>query len=83
MNAPVIAAQQERARKQKYVEREEDPELRRLYEQEQQRFQQMQETLKGKIDGEIDMDMHGNVTFKPAQSATDGHAKNPKDVGGI
>ena len=28
----------------------------------------MQETLAGKIDGEIDMDMHGNFTFRPAGS---------------
>lgn len=31
----------------------------------------MQESLAGKIDGEIDMDMHGNVTFRPAAKKTD------------
>lgn len=28
----------------------------------------MQESLKGKIDGQIDMDMHGNFTFRPADA---------------
>lgn len=26
----------------------------------------MQDTLAGKIDGEIDMDMHGNITVRPS-----------------
>lgn len=67
MNREVIARQQEELRKRRYVEREEDPEIKRLYEQEQERFLKMQETLGDKIDGEIDMDLHGNFTFRPAK----------------
>ena len=39
-----------------------------MYEQEQRKFEQLQEQLKGKIDGQIDMDMHGNITFRPADA---------------
>jgi len=49
----------------KYVEREEDPELKELYMKEQAKFRQMSEEMKGKIDGELDMDLHGNITFRP------------------
>ena len=68
MNQPVIEAQQERAKKVKYIEREDDKELKKLYEEEQIRFESMQDTLAGKIDGEIDMDMHGNVNIRYAKN---------------
>jgi hypothetical protein len=41
-------------------------EIKSLYEEEQKKFLKMQETLGDKIDGEIDMDLHGNFTFRPA-----------------
>jgi hypothetical protein len=43
------------------VERVEDLEMKKAYEEEQERFEKMHESLKGQIDGEIDLDMHGNV----------------------
>lgn len=46
-------------------------ELRKLYEEEKKSFEGMHETLKGKIDGEIDMDMHGNFTFRPSEDKKD------------
>ncbi|CDW79905.1 UNKNOWN [Stylonychia lemnae] len=48
----------------KYIEREEDLELKKMYEDEQERFNKLAEELKDKIEGEIDMDMHGNVQFR-------------------
>lgn len=47
-----------------YVEREEDPELKTLFTKERERIDKLSETLYGKIDGEIDMDLHGNITFR-------------------
>lgn len=35
-----------------------------MFEEEQKRFESLHEQLKGKVDGEIDMDMHGNVTVR-------------------
>ena len=43
------------------MERVEDLEMKKAYEEEQERFEKMHESLKGQIDGEIDLDMHGNV----------------------
>lgn len=48
-----------------YVEREEDPELKKEFEEEQERFTKLSERMYGKVDGEIDMDLHGNITFRP------------------
>ena len=66
MNKEVIAVQKEQAKQRKYISREEDLEIKSLYEEEQKKFLKMQETLGDKIDGEIDMDLHGNFTFRPA-----------------
>jgi hypothetical protein len=66
LNKDIIELQKQR--KVKYVDREEDPELKKAYEEEQARFMQMHEKLAGKIDGEIVMDMHGNVSIKPLDS---------------
>ncbi len=66
MNKDVIAVQKEQAKQRKYISREEDLEIKSLYEEEQKKFLKMQETLGDKIDGEIDMDLHGNFTFRPA-----------------
>ena len=49
----------------KYVEREEDPELKAMYESEMTKFNNMSKDLHGQIDGELDMDLHGNITFRP------------------
>ena len=48
----------------KYVEREEDLELKEMYEEEQKKFNDLSKDLKDKLDGEIFMDMHGNVEIK-------------------
>jgi hypothetical protein len=64
MNKDVIDEQREYLSKVRYVEREEDLELKAMYEEEQKKFENLQETMADKIDGEIDMDMHGNFTFR-------------------
>ena len=45
------------------MEREEDPELKAMYEAEKKKFEELSQTLEGKIDGEITMDMHGNINI--------------------
>lgn len=52
----------EEPRNYKYVDREEDPEIKRMYDEENAKFEKMHETLN--VDGEIDMDMHGNVNIR-------------------
>lgn len=47
-----------------YVEREEDPEIKEIFEKENRRFQNLAKDLYGKIDGELDMDLHGNITHR-------------------
>ena len=47
-----------------YVVREEDPTLKEMYDKEQKRFFELSERLYGQIDGEIDMDLHGNISFR-------------------
>ena len=47
-----------------YCEREEDEELKALFEKEKERFNTLTESLHGDIDGEIDMDLHGNISFR-------------------
>jgi hypothetical protein len=61
LNAELAAEQDERRKEIKYVERVEDPEIKKAYEDERERFEKMHETMSGQIDGEIDLDMHGNV----------------------
>ena len=56
---------QEHFRSLEYCEREEDPELKKEYEEEQERFRKLSERMHGKVDGELDMDLHGNITFRP------------------
>jgi len=56
---------QEHFRSLEYCEREEDPELKKMYEEEQERFNKLSERMYGKVDGELDMDLHGNITFRP------------------
>lgn len=47
-----------------YCKREEDQELKALFEKEKERFNELTESLHGDIDGEIDMDLHGNISFR-------------------
>ena len=61
LNADLAEEQDRRRREIKYVERVEDPEIKKAYEEERERFEKMHETMSGQIDGEIDLDMHGNV----------------------
>ena len=49
----------------KYVEREEDLELKAKSEAEKKKFDELSERMYGKVDGELDMDLHGNITFRP------------------
>lgn len=63
-NVELIELQQAEAKKRKYIDREEDPQIKKMFEEEQKRFESLHEQLKGKVDGEIDMDMHGNVTVR-------------------
>ena len=51
----------EQFRKIQYVEREENLELKAIFDEEQAKFKNISETLVGKVDGQIDMDLHGNV----------------------
>lgn len=52
----------------RYVEREEDPSLKEMFEKERDRLDKLSERMYGKVDGEIDMDLHGNITLKPVQT---------------
>lgn len=45
----------------KYVDREEDPELKQKYEQAQASLHNLHKTLEDQVDGEINVDLHGNV----------------------
>ena len=47
-----------------YVEREEDEELKAMFQKERERLDKLSDRMYGKIDGEIDMDLHGNITIK-------------------
>jgi hypothetical protein len=38
-----------------------------MYEEEQRKFENLHKDLEGKVDGEINMDMHGNITVKSAK----------------
>lgn len=38
--------------------------MKKAYEEEQERFEKMHESMSGQIDGEIDLDMHGNVQIR-------------------
>lgn len=64
LNADVISEQAEERKKIRYVEREEDPEMKMAFEEEKARYENLHETLKDQIDGQIDLDMHGNVTIR-------------------
>ena len=58
----------------KYADREEDAELKQAYEVEQGKLDSLSSRLAGKIDGEINLDLHGNLTFrdKPGEKPKDG-----------
>ena len=51
----------EQFKKIQYVERVEDLELKEAFEREQAKFNSFSESLKGKVDGEISIDLHGNI----------------------
>ena len=52
----------------KYVEREEDPELKKMYDDEVHRVRNLQNELGHKVDGEISIDIEGNVEIKELKS---------------
>ena len=56
-------------RKIRYVEREEDPELRMLHEEKLASVSSLSEKLKGKVDAELDLDLHGNLKVADSQQA--------------
>jgi hypothetical protein len=45
----------------KYADREEDEEMKQIYDEEQQKFGDIPSKLEGRVDGEITMDLHGNM----------------------
>lgn len=51
-----------------YCEREDDEELKAMYEKERKRVERLTEEMGDRIDGEINMDLHGNITFKEPES---------------
>ena len=61
----------EQFKKIEYVEREENLEMKEIYDQEQIKFQQISEKMKGKVDGEINMDLHGNMDIKHGSGITE------------
>ena len=79
LNAEMISEQAEERKKIRYVEREEDPEMKKAFEEEKHRYENLHETLKDQIDGQIDLDMHGNVTIREYKK--EGESK--KEEGGI
>ena len=64
----------ERFKSIKYFEREEDQELKELYFQDQQSIKNMRDNLFHKVDGVIDIDMHGQVKITSS-------LKEPEKVG--
>ena len=73
----------EQFQKIEYCEREEDPVLKKMYEEEQVRFGSLSERMHGKVDGELDMDLHGNITFRaPGVKAGSAEAKAGIDEAG-
>ena len=48
----------------KYVDREEDFELKAQSEAEKKKFDELSQRMYGQVDGELDMDLHGNITFR-------------------
>lgn len=45
----------------KYVEREEDLELKAMFEESQSRLFNLEKVMEGKVDGELSVDLHGNM----------------------
>lgn len=74
-NKDRIEEQKLQAKKVKYIDREEDLELKKMYEEEQKRFESLSKELAGKVEGEIDMDMHGNIQVKHSPKAKQEEAK--------
>ena len=66
MNQPIIEMQEQMRKNRKWVDREEDLELKQKYEQQKQRVSNLHEELAGKIEGQINLDFHGNISFQPA-----------------
>ena len=58
----------------KYADREEDADLKQAYEAKQEKLDGLSGRLAGKIDGEINLDLHGNLTFrdKPGEKPNEG-----------
>lgn len=55
-------------RKIKFVEREEDEELKALNLENERKFAKFDQDLKGKVDGEISIDLHGNIAREGIKS---------------
>jgi len=51
----------------KYVEREVDEEIKAGFDREAERFAEMSSKLKNKVDGEISIDLHGNIAREGIQ----------------
>ncbi len=72
----------EQFKKIQYVEREEDLELKAAYEAEQAKFNSLSQSLKGKVDGEISIDLHGNIAKEGIQGTGTYVLRNGKLVEG-
>ena len=72
-----------RFRKIDYVEREEDEELKAMFEKERARLDKLQDRMYGKIDGEIDLDLHGNIQVREAGKKNEEVPEAQEKKGGI
>lgn len=66
-----------------YVEREEDPQLKAMFEEQKERLNKLSQRMYGKIDGEIDMDLHGNIHIKPVKEEMSQPEPKKAQAGGI
>ncbi len=48
-----------------------------MYDEEQKKFEKLHEDLYGKADGQLDLDMHGNISVRPIKE------ENNVNLGGI
>lgn len=64
------------------MEREEDLELKANFENEQKKFESFSKNLKDKVDGEISIDLHGNIAREGIQGSGTYVMRNGKLVQG-
>uniref|UniRef100_A0A7S3HUF3 Uncharacterized protein n=1 Tax=Favella ehrenbergii TaxID=182087 RepID=A0A7S3HUF3_9SPIT len=67
----------ERFKNIKYVDREEDPELKAMFEKKTAQLANLGKDLAGKVDGEINIDLHGNLEVLEKVEQPDGGITEP------